>query len=78
MELAKRDHYRERLLAERAQLVNEMNRISESIPEEVRPSGEHEIAQVIVLMSAQSTPGKPLPFGEFGVGNKIYRLRVEG
>jgi hypothetical protein len=44
MELAKRDHYRERLLAERAHLVNEMNRISESIPEEARPPGEHEIA----------------------------------
>jgi len=36
--------YREQLLAERDQLVHEMDRIRESLPEEVHPAGEHETA----------------------------------
>jgi len=38
------ERYRERLLVEREHLVHEMDRIRESIPEEVRPLGEHEVA----------------------------------
>jgi RNA polymerase-binding transcription factor DksA len=38
------ERYRSRLLGERSQLVAEMDRIRESIVEEVRPPGEHEIA----------------------------------
>jgi RNA polymerase-binding protein DksA len=44
MQSFKLERYRERLLEERTQLVREMDRIRESIPEEVRPPGEHEIA----------------------------------
>jgi len=44
MKSAKLEQYRERLLEERSQLVHEMDRIREAIPEEVRPPGEHEIA----------------------------------
>lgn len=42
MKSMKFEHYRELLLAERDQLIHEMDRIRESIPEEVRPTGEHE------------------------------------
>jgi len=44
MQPTKLERYRERLLDERSQLVREMDRIRESIPEEVHPPGEHEIA----------------------------------
>ncbi len=44
MQAAKLEHYRQRLIEERDQLIRELNRIGESIPEEVRPPGEHEIA----------------------------------
>jgi RNA polymerase-binding protein DksA len=40
----KLERYRQRLLDERGQLVHEMDRIRKSIPEEVHPTGEHEIA----------------------------------
>jgi RNA polymerase-binding protein DksA len=40
----KLERYRQRLLDERGQLVHQMDRIRESIPEEVHPTGEHEIA----------------------------------
>jgi RNA polymerase-binding protein DksA len=44
MQPTKLERYRERLLEERRQLVRAMDRIRESIPEEVHPLGEHEIA----------------------------------
>jgi len=44
MEAGRLERYRERLLGERDQLVQEIDRIRESIPDEVRPPGEHEIA----------------------------------
>ena len=42
MKPAKREFYRERLQAEREQLIHELERIRNSIPEEVHPLGEHE------------------------------------
>jgi RNA polymerase-binding protein DksA len=44
MQSTKLERYRQRLLDERSQLVHEMDRIRESIPEDVHPPGEHEIA----------------------------------
>jgi DnaK suppressor protein len=44
MQTSKLQYYRERLLDERRQLIHETERILESIPEEVHPPGEHEIA----------------------------------
>jgi len=44
MQSAKLEHYHSRLLAERDQLIHEMDRIRDSIPEEVHPPGEHETA----------------------------------
>jgi RNA polymerase-binding protein DksA len=44
MQSSRLEHYRERLIEERRQLVQEMDRIRESIPDEVHPPGEHEIA----------------------------------
>lgn len=44
MQSAKLKHYRELLLDARRQLVREADRVLESIPEEVHPPGEHEIA----------------------------------
>jgi DnaK suppressor protein len=44
MQSATLQRYRQRLLDERRQLVRETERILESIPDEVHPPGEHEIA----------------------------------
>jgi RNA polymerase-binding protein DksA len=44
MQSTRLQHYRGQLLAKRSELVGEIDRICESIPEEVRPPGEHEIA----------------------------------
>lgn len=44
MHSTKLQHYRERLLDERRQLVRETDRVLDAIPEEVHPPGEHEIA----------------------------------
>lgn len=44
MQTAKLQRYRERLLEARRRLVRETDRIRETIPEEVHPPGEHEIA----------------------------------
>jgi len=44
MRTIKLERYHQRLLDERNRLVQEMDRIRESIPEEVHPTGEHETA----------------------------------
>ena len=44
MQTAKLERYRSRLLGERDQLIHEMDRIRDSLPEEVHPPGEHETA----------------------------------
>jgi DnaK suppressor protein len=65
MNTAKFERYREQLLVERDVLVHEMDRIRESIPEEVRPPGEHEVA----------TPGEGVEADVFLATTDETRLR---